>query len=179
MANTRNTNLWGAITTRLGSLVYILTQTPASERTCTVHQVLVESLKECSDPGTCTAPGCLLDSKAIIGGICKKWFSRTHSSPNLCCLPWNAKGQRRNHHASPLKNVDGTDSMWRQANASETGLKSVWKQSIDHAMHFLMGVSNYQTRIRKLHLCCFLGLKQVWNSLEPPVPPAIRTRAAT
>ena len=103
MANTRNTNLWDAITTRLGSLVYILTQTPASERTCTVHQVLVESLTACSDPGTCTAPGCLLDSKAIIASICKKRFSRTHSSPNLCCLPWNAKGQRRNHHASPFK----------------------------------------------------------------------------
>lgn len=89
MANARNAKLWDAITTHLGSLVSILTQTPASERTCTgtMHQVLVESLKECSDPGTCTAPGCLLDSNAIIGGICKKWFSRSHSSPNLCCLP--------------------------------------------------------------------------------------------
>ena len=56
MANARNAKLWDAITTHLGSLVSILTQTPASERTCTgtMHQVLVESLKECSDPGTCT-----------------------------------------------------------------------------------------------------------------------------
>ena len=70
--------------------------------------------------------------------------------------------------------------MWRQANASETGLKLVWNQSIDHEMHFfLMGVSNYQTRNRKLHLCYFLELKQVWNSLEKPVPLAIRIRAAT
>ena len=82
--NTRNTNLWDAITTRLGSLVYILTQTPASERTCTVHQVLVESLTACSDPGTCTAPGCLLDSKAIIASICKKNGSHEPIRPQIC-----------------------------------------------------------------------------------------------
>ena len=52
MANARNAKLWDAITTHLGSLVSILTQTPASERTCTVHQVLVASQKEGGDPGT-------------------------------------------------------------------------------------------------------------------------------
>ena len=40
---------------RFGSLVYILNQTQASERTRTVHQVLVGNQKEGGDPGTCQA----------------------------------------------------------------------------------------------------------------------------
>ena len=123
--NTRNTNLWDAITTRLGSLVYILTQTPASERTCTVHQVLVESLTACSDPGTCTAPGCLLDSKAIIASICKKTVLTNPFVPKFVLPALECQGSKEKPSCIPFQNVDGTDSMWRQANASETGLKLV------------------------------------------------------
>ena len=77
-----------------------------------------------------------------------------------------SKCRRNRQHAASSKSV------W---NRSEISLKPINRSR--SALSY--GFSNYPTRIRKLHLCCFLGLKQVWNSLEPPVPPAIRTRAAT
>ena len=179
MANKRNTNLWDAIDTHLGSLVYILNQTPASDPTCSVHQLLVESLKEWSDPGTCTAAGCFLDRKMIMGGICKEWFHEpilTQIWPKEEKPPW-----------LPSQNVNGTDSVWRQSmclkpvwNQSETNQSITQCTSIKVASNFFWRFprqgSNYQNRIRKLHLLRFC---MYWNRSETPwkqrIPPAIRT----
>ena len=82
----------------------------------------------------------------------------------------------------PSQNVNGTDSVWRQSNVSETGLKSVWNQSIDHAMHFHQGglklfleVSKARIQLSKSDseappIMFLYVLKQVWNSLETTDP---------
>ena len=62
-------------------------------------------------------------------------------TPKFVLPALECQGPKETPSCIPFQNVDGTNSMRHQTYASETGLKSVRNQSIDHAVHFLSGGS--------------------------------------